>query len=163
MTRPEKREALGRLIGETQRMWRARMNERLRPLGLSQARWLTLRRLHRHGAALSQMELASLVGVEAPTLVGILDGLVRDGYVSRRTSRTDRRVKTIHLTTKAHRKIEKIEAVAQQLRLDLMADVDEPALAAAVGVLESIKSRLAALAAEERVAAPRITRARRSG
>lgn len=161
MNQPEAKEALGRLIGETQRLWRARMNERLRPLGLSQARWVTLRRLHQHGQALSQMELAALVGVEAPTLVGILDGLVRDGFVSRQSSTTDRRVKTIHLTAKAHHKIEKIEAVAQQLRLELMQQVDAAALDATIGVLDTIKTRLITLAAEQRTADARATRPRR--
>ncbi|HTP39608.1 MAG TPA: MarR family transcriptional regulator [Steroidobacteraceae bacterium] len=152
MNPPEQRDAVGRLIGETQRLWRARMNERLRPLGLSQARWLTLRRLHRHGAALPQSELAALVGVEAPTLVGIIDGLVRDGFVSRRGSTADRRIKTIHLTAKAHRKIEQIETVAQQLRGELMQDISDTALDVTVQTLGAIKGRLLVLATAEKTA-----------
>lgn len=156
----EPREVFGRLIGETQRLWRARMNERLKSLGLSQARWTTLRVLARHGDAMPQSELAARIGVEAPTLVGILDGLVRDGYVSRRASTVDRRVKTIHLTAKALRKSEQIDQIATKLRTEITQAIDAQALAVTVQVLESVRNRLMNLTAED---ATKTTRKKQSG
>lgn len=149
MKTAEPREIIGKLIGETHRLWRTRMDERLRPLGLSQARWTTLRALARHGDAMPQTELAARVGVEAPTLVGMLDGLVRDGYVSRRNSIADRRVKTVHLTAKAKRQSEQIDRIAQTLRTEIMQHIKTGDLGIAVRVLEAIRSRLTELAAAE--------------
>lgn len=152
MKQTEPRELLGRLIGETHRLWRTRMDERLKPLGLSQARWTTLRVLARHGDAMPQTELAARVGVEAPTLVGILDGLVRDGYVSRRASTNDRRVKTIHLTAKAQRKSEQIDQIAKKLRAEIIQSINADELNTAVRVLDSVKNTLMDLAGEKAAA-----------
>jgi MarR family transcriptional regulator for hemolysin len=136
-------ESLGALIGEVHRQWRARLNERLRPLGLSQSRWLTLRVLSRGGTSLQQNALAARLGVEPSTLVGILDGLARDGFIERKSSARDRRIKTVHLTDKARGKIRRIDAIASELRREIMQDLDERALGAAVSALDTIRNRLA--------------------
>jgi MarR family transcriptional regulator for hemolysin len=136
------RERFGQLIGEIHRLWRLRMNDRLRPLGLSQARWTTLRTLRRAGNAIAQTELAARVGVEAPTLVGILDGLVRSGYVVRRVAPHDRRVRTIHLTARAQRQLAKIERVATELRREATRDSSVATLRAASVALEKVRDRL---------------------
>lgn len=135
-------EVLGRLIGEIHRLWRTRLNDLLRPLGLSQARWMTLRVLSRGGTALRQHELARLLGIEPPTLVGILDGLARDGYIERRESTTDRRSKTVHLTALARRKIRQINAIAADLRHELTGDIGSRRLRAAIDVLGDIREKL---------------------
>jgi MarR family transcriptional regulator for hemolysin len=139
------REQFGRLIGETHRLWRGHMNDRLRPLGLSQARWTTLRELARGGDAVPQAGLAARMGIEAATLVGILDGLVSSGFVRRRPSRSDRRVKTVHLTAKARRQLEVIEIVAREVRLDVTRELDPATMNTAIAALEQVKSRLANL------------------
>lgn len=158
MKQNQSREQFAKLIGETHRIWRMRMNERLRPLGLSQARWTTLRALSRGGDAMPQIELAARVGIEPPTLVGILDGLVASGFVQRRASTDDRRVKTVHLTNKAQRKLEQIEAVAQTLRAEVTQHIDAATLAAAIAALEAVRNQLLSMAAEERPQAVRVTK-----
>jgi MarR family transcriptional regulator, transcriptional regulator for hemolysin len=157
------REQFSRLIGETYRLWRMRINDRLRPLGLSQARWTTLRALSRGGDAMPQTALAARVGIEAPTLVGILDGLASSGFVRRRASTRDRRIKTVHLTAKALRKLEQIEEVAQVLRREVTRNIDETTLATAIDALELIKTQLVAMAEKPlaAVASPGVTRPRR--
>ena len=155
LRRIEPDERLGQLIGETHRAWRARLNERLRPLGLSQAGWLTLRVLSRGSGIVSQIELAARLGVEPPTLVGILDGLARDGYILRRKSTTDRRVKTVHLTAKARRKARAIDSIATQLRREIMQDLSPTALQAALAALGSIRNRLAEPAIADQKPTPR--------
>lgn len=140
------RERFGRLIGEIHRLWRLRMNERLRPLGLSQSRWTTLRTLHREGEGIAQAELAARVGIEAPTLVGILDGLVHSGYVVRRVSPEDRRVRTVHLTPRAQRQLAEIERVATELRREVTRIAGASALGVAVAALEEVRDNLLAAA-----------------
>ena len=136
------REHFAQLIGEIHRLWRLRMDERLRPLGLSQARWTTLRTLRRAGEAIAQSELAARVGIEAPTLVGILDGLARSGYVERRVSPLDRRVRTVHLTPRAQRVLVKIERVATELRRASTRGSSGARLAVAIAALEGVRDRL---------------------
>jgi MarR family transcriptional regulator for hemolysin len=77
--------------------------------------------------------------------VGILDGLVSSGFVRRRASRSDRRVKTVHLTAKARRQLELIEIVAREVRLDVTRELDPATMNTAIAALEQVKSRLANL------------------
>lgn len=111
------------MLAETSRAWRALMDERLRHLGLSQAKWLALLHIHRGGMDMTQKELAGRLGVEGPTITALLDRLTRDNYIERRESSADRRAKTVHLTPKAKQLMKKIMAVAAQLRRELFADI----------------------------------------
>jgi len=132
-------ERFGQLLGETARAWRYALDRRLRPLGLSGARWLVLLHLARADRPLTQKELAHRVGIESPTLVGLLDGMTCDGWVERRPSDRDRRSKTIHLTDQAHRAIDQIEAVAADLRRELFADLSDRELRQCMQVLVRIR------------------------
>ena len=84
MTDPALRDLFGLELGLLARWWRSKLDERLRPLGLSQARWTALWHLARGGDGLTQKQLARAVGVEGPSMVRVLDALERDGLVERR-------------------------------------------------------------------------------
>ena len=133
------REQLGYAIGESARLWRTRLNERLRPLGLSQARWMVLLHLSRRGDGVMQKALAEWIGIEAPTLVRILDRMTEDGWIERRESTTDRRAKTVHLTPQSNAIIKRIDKIAAQLRKEMLADVDDADIDACMRVLQQIK------------------------
>lgn len=133
-------EQFSQLLGETARAWRFELDRRLQPLGLSKSQWLVL--LHaggNGGGELTQKQLAARVGVEGPTLVGLLDRMERDQWIERRPSPNDRRSKTVHLTDKALNTRQKIEAVAGQLRKELLAGVAEQDIAACKRVLTHIR------------------------
>jgi len=127
------------MLAETSRAWRALMDQRLAHLGLSQAKWLALLHIHRGGAVMTQTELASRLGVEGPTLTALLDRLMRDNYIERRESPTDRRAKTVHLTPKAKQLMKKIIAVAAQLRSELFADIPLKDLQVCIRTFQSIQ------------------------
>ena len=56
---------LGRLLHGTARAWRLKLDERLKPMGLSQAKWRTLLHLvDCSGDALTQAEIAERLGIE---------------------------------------------------------------------------------------------------
>ena len=129
------------LLGETARAWRARLDQRLKPLGLSQAKWLVLLHLSHGGDAMIQKELAGRIGIEGPTLVGLLDRMARDGWLERRESAEDRRSKTVHLTDKAHEVIRQIKSVAAHLRRELLAGMSESELTQCTEVLRRIKKK----------------------
>ncbi|MGD2172727.1 MAG: MarR family transcriptional regulator [Gammaproteobacteria bacterium] len=133
------REQLGYAIGESARLWRSRLNERLRPLGFSQARWMVLLHLSKRGDGVMQKELAEWIGIEGPTLVRILDRMTEDGWIERRESTADRRAKTVHLTPQSNDIIKRIEKIAAQLRKEMLADVKDADIDACMRVLEQIK------------------------
>ncbi len=134
-------EQLGPLLGETARLWRARLDERLRPLGLSQARWLVLLQLHRRGDGAVQKALAQWVGIEGPTLVRLLDRMSEDGWIERRELAQDRRAKTVHLTEQARGVIGRIDGVAAQLRHDLLVDLDPGQVEICMAVLRQVRQK----------------------
>ena len=59
----------GMRLGEVHRLWRAELDSRLRPLGLSTARWVALANLSAHPEGLTQNQLAIIVGIKGSTLV----------------------------------------------------------------------------------------------
>ncbi|MEP7071839.1 MAG: MarR family transcriptional regulator [Verrucomicrobiota bacterium] len=134
-------EAFGPLLHGTARSWRLRLDERLKPMGLSQARWRTLLHLSLAAAPLTQAEIASRLGVEEPTLVTLLHRLEGEGWVARRRCVNDRRCKTVHLQRRAQRLIDKINRTARELRYDLIRDIPAHDLQTCMRVLEKISQR----------------------
>lgn len=132
-------EQLGMAIGEVSRIWRAKLDERLRPLGLSQSRWLVLLHLSRRGDGIVQKSLAECLGIEGPTLVRILDRMTEDGWLERRESASDRRAKTVHLTEQSRAVLNQITKVAAQLRGELLAKIPQADIETCLGVLQHIK------------------------
>ncbi|MEX0730218.1 MAG: MarR family transcriptional regulator [Aquisalimonadaceae bacterium] len=136
---------LGPALGDTARACRMRLDQRLRPLGLSQAKWQALLQIARGGEGMTQTTLAQRIGVEGPTLVGLLDRLARDGWIERRPCSEDRRVRRIHLTAQAHEALQEIEAAAAQLRKELFGGIPEGDLLQCLQVLQRIRERAEAL------------------
>lgn len=132
-------EQLGPTIGETARCWRNKLDERLRPLGLSQSRWLVLLHLSKQGDGVVQKDLAQWIGIEGPTLARTLDRMTEDGWIERREYPTDRRAKTVHLTQQSHDVIKKIQKVATQLRSELIAEIPPKDIETCMRVLQQIK------------------------
>jgi len=62
-------ETFGQLLHGTARAWRQKLDQRLKPMGLSQAKWRTLMHLSLAGDALTQAEIAARLGVERPSVV----------------------------------------------------------------------------------------------
>lgn len=135
------REQMGLTIGEVGRLWRSRLDERLRPLGLSQSRWLVLLHLSRRGDGVVQKVLAEWLGIEGPSLARLLDRMTVDGWIERREAPSDRRAKTVHLTAQAHGVIGEIRKVAAALRNELLAGIPAEDLETGFRVLQSIKQR----------------------
>lgn len=136
------REAFALHLGRVSRAWRARLDERLRVAGLTQARWHTLWQLARGGEGMTQRELARRVGVEGATLGRLLDALEKRRLVERRAVRGDRRAYHVHLTAAAQPILREIDRIAASLRGELLAGVSARDLRACIGVLERIAARL---------------------
>src|SRR6266700_2064644 len=132
-------ETIGPLLHGTARAWRLKLDERLKPMGLSQAKWRTLLHLSVAPGPLTQAEIAARLGIEEPTLVTLLHRLEDDRWVARKNSSHDRRCKTVHLTRRAQRVIEEINDEAFTLRHELLDDVSASELRTCIRVMDRIR------------------------
>jgi MarR family transcriptional regulator for hemolysin len=131
----------GQVLFGTARAWRTKLDQRLRPLGLSQGKWRTLIHLSQGGNKLTQKEIAERMGIEGPTLAGLLDRLQEDGWVERRGSPDDRRCKIVHLQRRSKAVLEKIFNTAHELRHELIENVPQDDLQTCIRVLDEIRAK----------------------
>ena len=134
-------EQIGLLLNDTWLAWRSKLDGRLRPLGLSQGKWRTLVHLAKGGDQLSQSELAARMGIEEPTLVGLLRRLENDGWIKRADASHDRRCKNVRLARKTSPILHQIFDTARQLRHELIATVPDRDLQTCMRVLTKIRER----------------------
>ena len=134
-------EAFARSLAATSRLWRRYLDLRFRDLDLSQARWSVLFELSRN-EEVTQIELARTLGIEAATLVRLLDGLEGAGLIERRPSAEDRRAKTLHLTEAACPLIVKMEEISAASRAEILQGISKQDLRIATKVLSRIAARL---------------------
>jgi MarR family transcriptional regulator, transcriptional regulator for hemolysin len=134
-------ETFGPLLHGTARAWRLKLDERLKPMGLSQAKWRTLLHLSLAGDALTQAEIAERLGIEEPSLVTLLHRLENEDWIIRKASPHDRRCKMVLLGQRAQRVIAQINATAEKLRHELLADISATDLETSMKVLAHIQQR----------------------
>jgi len=129
-------ETIGQLIYQTSRVWRQRLDQRLSPLGLSQAKWRTI--AHLAEGHLTQCELAERLGIEEPTLARSLTSMESSGWIKRRGAAHDRRCKTVHLQPKSSSLLHRIEETARSLRHELVETIAPQDLQTCMRVLNEI-------------------------
>jgi MarR family transcriptional regulator, transcriptional regulator for hemolysin len=132
---------LGLVLFGTARAWRTKLDQRLRPLGLSQGKWRTLMHLSQSGNKLTQKEIADRMGIEGATLAGLLDRLQHDGWIERRGSEEDRRCKIVHLQRRSKAVLDKIFNTAHELRSELIQDIPQRDLETCIMVLSKIREK----------------------
>jgi MarR family transcriptional regulator for hemolysin len=134
-------ETFGPLLGGTARAWRLKLDARLKPMGLSQAKWRTLLHLSRAPEPLTQSQIAEHTGIEEPTLVTLLHRMEKEGWVLRKSSARDRRCKTVHLQPRTQRVINRINATALKLRHELIKDISVREMQTCMRVLDEVRAR----------------------
>ena len=139
--RPSQSEQFGPLLHGVAHAWRLKLDQRLKPMGLSQAKWRTLLHLSIAEAPLTQAEVASRLGIEEPTLASLLHRLEKSGWIVRRDAEHDRRCKTVHLGKRARGVISEISATAADLRRELLEDIPSEELRTCMRVLERVRDK----------------------
>jgi MarR family transcriptional regulator for hemolysin len=134
-------EIFGQLLHGTARAWRQKLDERLKPMGLSQAKWRTLMHLSLAEDALTQAEIAARLGVEEPSVVTLLHRLEREHWITRTNSALDRRCKMVLLGRRARQVIAEINSIAATLRHELLADIPSADLHTCMKVLARLRER----------------------
>ena len=79
------------------------------------------------------------LGVEAATMVAMIDRLVKAGLLAREPSTHDRRVKLVLLTEAGVQMYGKVKAEATRFRNELLADIDPQKLLVATELLEHLQ------------------------
>jgi len=142
MTKPDDRSNIGHDLSLASRRWRARVDQRLAPFGLTQAKWVPLRHLWRAGGSLPQYRLAEHAGLEGPSLVRVLDELERRGLIKRCDSDADRRSKIVRLTEKAEPLLKEIAVRMDALREEVLEGVSDEDVVMLNGILSRITQNL---------------------
>ncbi|KAA1174235.1 MarR family transcriptional regulator [Marinobacter salinexigens] len=125
-------------VARVTRRWRKMLDERLKDLGVTQARWSTMVYLEKGGEGLTQRELACLMAIENPTLVRLLDSLEQQGLIERRPCPDDRRARRLFLTPAGREFMDDLSARAEALRDELLVGVSDEDIECAVKVFEKI-------------------------
>src|SRR4051795_13219418 len=136
----------GLALFSTARAWRTKLDQRLRPLGLSQGKWRTLINLSQGNDRLTQKALAERMGIEEATLAGLLNRLEADGWIKREESPNDRRCKIVHLQRRSKSVLDEIFSAAHELRDELLEEVSSADLATCMRVLKQVRAKVEAAA-----------------
>jgi MarR family transcriptional regulator for hemolysin len=126
------------------------LSDELAKHGITVRQWQVLAWLALEGD-LSQTELAERMGIEAPTLVGILDRMERDGWLTRHECPADRRKKLVRPTERVQPVWSKMVACARRVRARATQGIDPELVRQTREVLATIRANLSTGGVEERV------------
>lgn len=129
-------------VHEVAKAFRARIDERFKPLGLSKATLSVIGALACNQKPLTQRELAEAIFVEGPTLVRLLDRLEDSGWVRREPVPGDRRMKHVLLTQKAEPYLEELVRTAVDIEREIMEGIPEADVRLAHEVLLKVRDHL---------------------
>ena len=121
-----------------------RTNEVLRPHGLARSQWEVLYRIA-SSDGVTQKDLQTAMKVESGTLTGIVDSLVKKGWLFRQEHPRDRRIKLLRMTEQGHRKWLDIPNPIDVLRPDIMKGITPEEEGFVVKLLQNAVSNLDSL------------------
>lgn len=142
MTTIENRERVLDDLSRVQRKMRALFDARVKEQGLTLPRARALLVLGR-SANLNQRELAEELDIETPTLVRLLDGMEKQGFIERHAVAGDRRAKQIVLTGHGVHVAEQVQTLARALRSDILKGLSPDDLNATVRVFAAMTANIA--------------------
>jgi MarR family transcriptional regulator for hemolysin len=134
-------QSIGYWIGMTTRNWEQAMNDEMAAHGITFRQFQVLAWLALEGD-LSQNQLAERLRIEAPTLVGILDRMERQGWIERRPDSEDRRRKIVTPTPKVKPVWERMAACARRVRARATTGLSAEDLAVVTRVMAKIQDNL---------------------
>jgi len=134
---------ISKMVFDMCRLWRTQINFVLAEYEMTASAWSVIRLLQTHGEGKTQKELASELAIEGPTLVKLLDGLERRGWIERRVSPRDRRAKTIWIIPDALPQIRSADEKLNKVRHEIISscsDEDQQVLIRSIGsILEKLE------------------------
>jgi MarR family transcriptional regulator, transcriptional regulator for hemolysin len=140
---------LGFVINDVARLMRKRFERRARAasLGLTRAQAAVLANLARQ-EGINQVSLAQILELEPITLARLLDRLQAARLIERRPDPKDRRAHLLYLTEAAYPLLDRIFALAAEVREDALAGIVEPNRGLLLDMLIAMKANLTEEASE---------------
>ena len=133
----------GFLVHDVSRLIRRRFERLARQTGLLITRRQAAVVLYiARNEGVSQAEVAAWLDIEPIALVRMLDKLHEEGLVERRAHPTDRRVRTLWLTSRAEPVVKRILEINQAIREESFAGLEPGTRVAMIAELGSIKDNL---------------------
>jgi DNA-binding MarR family transcriptional regulator len=120
----DKRQSAGYLANHMARLFAARLQRRIGPLGLAPAQFMTLLALWSDDG-LTQKQLLEKLDVEQATMANTLARMERDGLVRRRPHPVDARSQQVWLTQKARSLEGPATSAARAVNTDVAARLSE--------------------------------------
>ncbi|MCV9965859.1 MarR family transcriptional regulator [Pararhizobium sp. BT-229] len=131
-------------LASVNRKLRSLFDARVKERGLTLSRARALFALSRRDG-LNQRELADELGIETPTIVRLLDGMEKQGFIERRVEASDRRAKQIHMTKRGRDIADEIDRLACEIRKDVLGGVDDKDKATALQVVSLMAGNIIAI------------------
>ncbi len=144
--RTDARARFAPLVAHVAREWRRAVDGRLQVYGLTEATWLPLLRIARSETPMRQNELAASLSLDGSSVVRLLDALEESGLIERCADVADRRAKSLALTSRGRRTVDKVERVSHDIRDLVLGEVRDEDLARILDLLETVRNRLQSLA-----------------
>lgn len=132
------------------RQWRRMLERELAAAGLTDATWVPLIHLAEGAEGCSQSALAERVGLDGSSLVRLIDLLEARGLVERRVDPADRRARHLVLTAPGRAEIAALRERLRKVEVQMLADLDDAALAPLVENLGRVEARIRAMDAPAR-------------
>ena len=128
-------------LSRVNRKMKALFDARVKESGLTFSRASALFVLSRNDT-LNQRELAEELDIETPTLVRLLDGMEKQGFIERRPVDGDRRAKRIVMTEKGLEAASAVNRLAHDLRGDFLRGLDEAEMRRMLRALEIVGAKI---------------------
>ncbi len=133
---------LSRLLVMSGRTWGTHIDNVLRnSTGQSRARWQTLFVIAFGEQPATMTDIGVRLNVQWPTLVRVLDGLEKDGLISRIDNPRDGRSRLVSITDAGRRMVEQIKPVIDVERTTLLEGIDDAQLAKCCDLLQCLLER----------------------
>jgi DNA-binding MarR family transcriptional regulator len=114
--------------------------------GISGSQWAVLRTLHRAAEegepALRLTDLGDRLLIRPPSVTGVVDRLVREGFIQRSTSTTDQRAKLVRLTRSGRDLVGRVLQRHSQQITDVLAALNDHERAQLHCLLEKLGAHL---------------------
>ena len=120
------------------RRWKNLINDGLREIGQSHARWITLTWVSLLDGKANHRELAERIGVELPTLIRLLNRLEAEGLVERCSLNGYGRSKAVRLTEAGRPLLDELNRITRQVQADFLEGVDDAELADCIAVFDRL-------------------------
>jgi MarR family transcriptional regulator, transcriptional regulator for hemolysin len=135
--------SIGFIINRTAKTLIHTFEQELRnKFGITFGQWKIIIILANNNDGLSQKEIADKLGLEAPTIIPIIDKLEKDGFVKRMADNNDRRNNRICLTEKTINSLDSMISYALKIKEISIRNIPEQDISITKNTLEKMSNNI---------------------